>query len=156
MESEKKPELRPPFIFKDKFGSYEISRELKNLCDNLEHANPHIKELIDSYLINLIHIAYIQKDEYKKRGKTYEETPSQITMENRQSEMDLFIHRRNKVIQKGGSEAIARLELYLSIDSRGLEAGDARPFLGANMEIIKNLAHYLHKETGYGEIITEN
>lgn len=138
---------QPTFLFKDEFGNWEISRELKNFCDELESRHPNIKALINSYLINLISIASAQKIEYQseqehKKNYSFKEMPTS-NIKNHEISLELFNMRRNRIIQICGLEALIILELYLGVDSKGVDAKDLRPFLGVDEETVKNLAHYL-------------
>jgi len=71
--------------------------------------------------------------------------------------MDTLLDARYEAGKACGSkEIMAKLEHCLGIDSRGLEAGDRRPFLGVNMETVKAVFHYLDKDTEYQEISAIN
>lgn len=151
-----------PFRFKDKYNEFQIPRGLKLLVDQ----KPDLGTL-GSYLYVLVHVSSSQQAEYKHTENVHftpqlKEGEDPIRISNvfeklskayEGSEgMEKFIGVRKELLDLCGHEFVLELERYLGVDSQGIEAGDERPLLGVDMEIIKNLAHYIEKEAGYEEI----
>lgn len=140
LEKESECEGQPPFLFKDKFGTYEIPNELIHLCDQFKKFG----ELIRKYLNILAFVASDQKKEYEGKnihGCSYKKYA-----------MNIFLDARYELVKKCGLEVVRQLDSFLKADSKGIEAGDERPLLGVDDEIIIALDHYVGQREGYKEI----
>lgn len=124
------------FYFKDKHGEYKLTQELKLLCDSLENRKP-----LSLYLYNLIHTSIDQKKQRKESKKVPEYFIDSMN--------PTFIERRNMVLDSYGRDIVLRLESCLEVDSLGIEAGDSRPFLGVNKDLVLALSHYCDPTEGY-------
>ncbi len=157
---EKEPQ--PLFCFKDEYNEYQIPQELKLLCDKLEK-----KHYLNRYIYLLAHVSGAQKAEYKGKENVHfipilEEGQNAVSESIYFEElsrgyegsrgMESFIKERDETIKLCGEDIILELESYFGVDSRGIEAGDLRPLLGVNNDILMAVAHYIHPENGYQEI----
>lgn len=154
-------EPKPDFLFKDDYGEYKISEDLKQLCDDKFNDNNWI--LV--YLARLAHVASGQQAEYKGdaevshygldggdpvEGSALLESVSR-SYEGREG-MTNFIEARDELIRIHGNDVVLQLESILKVDSAGVEAGDERPLLGLDKKMVASLSHYLQKAPGYQEI----
>jgi hypothetical protein len=139
MESEK--DLNRDFSFKDKHGEYQMSQELKSLCDTFGKEQ---KDTLNAYLFTLVHLGVDQKQAYSDPDAEISSTTA--------STMKMFVIRRDQLIGALGQDVVLELERWLGVDSQGVEAGDERPLLGFDQEIAIAVAHYIHPEEGYDSI----
>ncbi len=161
MESREK-EPQPPFYFKDQYREYQMPQELKLLCDQLGK-----KHSLNRYLYLLSHVSGSQQAERQgtenvhftpilREGQDAVSASTYIEEISKGYEgsggMENFIEERDENIKLCGEDIILELERYFGVDSQGIEAGDLRPLLGVNNDIVKAVAHYIHRENGYQEI----
>ena len=161
-QNSQKREEEKLFSFKDTYGEYQIPEGLKLLIDQ----NPDLA--IQVYITRLAHTASSQIDDYKgredkthftpviRKGQNSVETSTFVENISRVFEgkegIKNFIDARDDLIASGGRDFVLRLESFLGVDSRGVEAGDEKPLLGVNERVLVSLAHYHNKMSFYDEI----
>ena len=192
MASEPKPESEHegqlPFLFKDKYGSYEMPMEVRQVCDDLTKKE-HFA--ISNYLTRLAHVASYQKEERdEKLGFKKDKKSTSFELLGRVDEdhvttpidkleiddvieannvlgaiarsyqgkqgMANLVEARNNAIKAYGRDIVLKLELFLGVDSGGIDAGDEKPLLGVNKEMVIAVVHYISREDEYQEISSQS